>query len=674
MKRFFKSIKQNMTAYEIFLMLISAIVGSIFSLIGELNGKVSIIVFIIIILVFLIATIIIQIVCDRFNILSLMKKFNKNKQYKLTIMLGVNLSSGLWHTYKLSQRVKIGEQVKIACEKSLTDTSTYYDTMYILANFLIDDLGYTNVILDNAKIAYQNINYGIEKINTVLKMFEENNCTNKDMLKFKMLKLKAYRHEMGMLDKIKSFSSEKERDIIISEIREEFKNMFLELGQIEDIKGSDALLCAEYAMIKDDFQKIKENTSVNNKDLNEINQLLKKLYGLKDRINKIGDKVRCEEWNFKCERLKWEIQLFLPSEDIICKNYHELLKKITNPTDKTVNRYIDVYKRFLLYSKHLICNLVDSLDVNNIDGKIKEIDFYKKDLKLARKNANEFLDGCDAKKQISENKKINKDIDYLLEKKLKYKRKIILMIKNSNKVSTSVNKSNIANILQESHNFLFDHNLNVNNLSNKMSLLKSDLETIEKIKNGGILNTGFSKKNLCFKNNSNDQTVFLIMGAIGSGKTSLANFLYTQNFFNDDFEFLSVDLIKKEFFDEFDSLSTAYSLAKIFCNYRLQYLMKNGKNFVFELVPSTDAKLKMLQSIKKCGYKVVSIYLFTSDDQININRVEKRIALGADFVSTEKVKNSLVSTSKHLKKLVSLSNSIYFINSSNGEFKLIGSI
>ena len=143
MRRFLKTLKEKMTAYEVFIILISAIVGAIFSLIGGLNVEVAIYISIVIIVFFLIATIIIQWLVDRFNVLRLIKKFNEKKQYNLSIALGTNLSIGLWHTYRLKLRLKIGEQVKNAAEKSLIGASPdkQYELKYILAKTLIDDLG-----------------------------------------------------------------------------------------------------------------------------------------------------------------------------------------------------------------------------------------------------------------------------------------------------------------------------------------------------------------------------------------------------------------------------------------------------------------------------------------------------------------------------------------------------
>jgi len=397
MKHFLKALKEKMTAYEVFLILISAIVGTVFSLLGGLDIMISIYICIGIIAFFLIATIIIQFLVDRFNVLHLIKKFNKNKQYNLAIALGSNLSIGLWHTYNLKLRVKVGEQLKEAAQKSLiTANDKQYEMKYILSNILIDDLGYTNYILNNVETAYENICAGIKIIDQVLC---KSNKADINEQKFKELKLKALRHEMGMLADIEKLPNGEET---VHGIKKNFNELFEDLSDASE-KNSDALLCAEYANIKDAFHAAKTNS---NND--EAEDALKRISDLKNEINNIIDKVRCSEWQFKCDRLKWEIQLFLEKD--IYNNYRELLGKIEEPEDKTINRYIDIYKRFLQYSYYLIIHT----DISSPNATL-HLKTYKTELKQARKIASDFLFGCEAKKQMEEINCLNKNLDTALK-------------------------------------------------------------------------------------------------------------------------------------------------------------------------------------------------------------------------------------------------------------------
>lgn len=412
MRRFLRTLKEKMTAYEVFIILISAIVGAVFSLISGLNVDVAIYISIGIIAFFLIATILIQWLVDRFNVLRLIKKFNKKKQYNLSIALGTNLSIGLWHTYRLKLRLKIGEQVKIAAKKSLIEATPdkQYELKYILAKTLIDDLGYTNYILNYPEVAYENICEGIEVIDDLLDQLK----SPQDKLRFKELKLKALRHAMGMIDRIEHFVGGKTE---IEIVREKFNDLFNELISTDGGFNSDASLCAKYAVIKDMFLKSKAEDNKNNAEL-----ALQQIEKLKSRIvkllnsdeTKLEDKARYCEWEFKCNRLKWEIELFI--EQNIVENYKMLFKKITQPEDKTINRFLDIYKRFLLYSQYII----NHIDIADEDAK-SHIKTYKTNWGQAKKAAAEFLIGCEAKKQIKEIDDLNKNIKVLLKEKEKDK-------------------------------------------------------------------------------------------------------------------------------------------------------------------------------------------------------------------------------------------------------------
>lgn len=406
MKRFFKTLKEKMTAYEIFLILISSIVGAVFSLIGELEIEISIYICVSIIAFFLIATVIVQWIADRFNVLRLMAKFNRQGQYNLTIALGTNLSVGLWHTYKLKLRLKVGKQIKKAAEESSKNAppKKQYELKYILASTLIDDLGYTNYILDDAEEAYINIRKGIKIIDESIESLKGTSDEEKLEVKLKELKLKGLRHEMGMIDKIEHFLDGQNK---VKNVRLEF-NALLDLMKKSDSScNSDAVLCAEYAVIKDEFLRSQTD------DVSSGDIILSELANLMKRIELLHDTDRREEWRFKCLRLQWEIQLFFECSNII-ENYEALYEEIIRPADKTINRFIDIYKRFLLYSQYLINNL--AVSDKDAETHIKK---YKANWKNAKKIASEFLLGCEAKKQVKEIDEINKEMKSLLKKKAK---------------------------------------------------------------------------------------------------------------------------------------------------------------------------------------------------------------------------------------------------------------
>ena len=171
---------------------------------------------------------------------------------------------------------------------------------------------------------------------------------------------------------------------------------------------------------------------------------------------------------------------------------------------------------------------------------------------------------------------------------------------------------------------------------------------------------------------NSQRTAFVVLGAIGCGKSTLTRLLYSKGYFTENLEFLCEDLIKWQHFNDISPLKSAYRCAKVYLHYKLGYLLQNGHNFVYELVPSNKDKIKTLNLIKDSGYKIISIYICTDSEQININRVASRMALGADFVPAEKIVSRFYSTQEHLDDIVFLSDFVYLIDSSGVGFKLIG--
>jgi len=62
-----------------------------------------------------------------------------------------------------------------------------------------------------------------------------------------------------------------------------------------------------------------------------------------------------------------------------------------------------------------------------------------------------------------------------------------------------------------------------------------------------------------------------------------------------------------------------------------------GKSFAFETVLSTHEKLEFIRKAKWLGYKVHVVYVTTDDPQINIARVQSRVAQGGHDVPVDKI-------------------------------------
>jgi predicted ABC-type ATPase len=67
-------------------------------------------------------------------------------------------------------------------------------------------------------------------------------------------------------------------------------------------------------------------------------------------------------------------------------------------------------------------------------------------------------------------------------------------------------------------------------------------------------------------------------------------------------------------------------------------LLKNGADFTFETVLSTDRNLKLLKEAAAHGYDVQCLYVLTRSADINVVRVKKRVLGGGHDVPENKIR------------------------------------
>jgi len=65
--------------------------------------------------------------------------------------------------------------------------------------------------------------------------------------------------------------------------------------------------------------------------------------------------------------------------------------------------------------------------------------------------------------------------------------------------------------------------------------------------------------------------------------------------------------------------------------------LNDGISFTFETVLSTTSKMDFIKQAKEAGYRISTIYVVTSDCNININRIKARVKKGGHDVPTDKV-------------------------------------
>lgn len=165
------------------------------------------------------------------------------------------------------------------------------------------------------------------------------------------------------------------------------------------------------------------------------------------------------------------------------------------------------------------------------------------------------------------------------------------------------------------------------------------------------------------------KTMYLILGAIGSGKSTLAESLGSKL----NIDFISSDLYKKVYFNNYANLSTGYRKADLLVKFKLNMNCKNYISFIYELCPSNAEKILTITELKKkYSYRLITFIIGTDSSQVNIRRTLKRIQVeNADFVAVEKVASRYDLTFENLPQLINISEENYFIDNTDF-YKVVG--
>jgi predicted ABC-type ATPase len=95
-----------------------------------------------------------------------------------------------------------------------------------------------------------------------------------------------------------------------------------------------------------------------------------------------------------------------------------------------------------------------------------------------------------------------------------------------------------------------------------------------------------------------------------------------------------------------------------------QQLLLHEISFTYETVMSHSDKIAFLQKAEEKGYRVYLYYIATEDPEINISRVNIRVAEHGHNVAPEAVRNRYYKSLKQLKTAIKLSNRAYIWDNS----------
>ena len=105
-----------------------------------------------------------------------------------------------------------------------------------------------------------------------------------------------------------------------------------------------------------------------------------------------------------------------------------------------------------------------------------------------------------------------------------------------------------------------------------------------------------------------------------------------------------------------------------------QRLLANDLSFTYETVMSHESKVLFLQTAKEKGYRVYLYFIATEDPEINISRVNVRVAQKGHLVAPDIIKSRYYKSLQHLKDAVKKSNRAYVWDNSGSVSLLIAEI
>ena len=129
--------------------------------------------------------------------------------------------------------------------------------------------------------------------------------------------------------------------------------------------------------------------------------------------------------------------------------------------------------------------------------------------------------------------------------------------------------------------------------------------------------------------------LIVIAGPNGSGKTSTTR-LVIRHEWAESCEYINPDDIAQSKFGDWND-PNAVRQAVEYCEEWREQLLRDHKDFIFETVLSSDAKVEFLKRAKDEGYFIRMFFICTETPAINAARIAKRVMEGGHDVPINKI-------------------------------------
>ncbi len=170
------------------------------------------------------------------------------------------------------------------------------------------------------------------------------------------------------------------------------------------------------------------------------------------------------------------------------------------------------------------------------------------------------------------------------------------------------------------------------------------------------------------------KTLFLVVGAIGSGKSSVCKYLFSESKLG-KIVFIASDEYKKKYFNvEVTKGNKGYRAADELMMEALELAAtdNNVENILVEFCPMRQNKIRtILSMVNKYNLKVVLLLVHTESSDINVSRTSVRNET-SDKVNQKKVLQSHEYVFINSFIFMESASSVYFIDNSKTTPKVVG--
>ena len=135
--------------------------------------------------------------------------------------------------------------------------------------------------------------------------------------------------------------------------------------------------------------------------------------------------------------------------------------------------------------------------------------------------------------------------------------------------------------------------------------------------------------------------ILVLAGPNGSGKSTITQY------FDKVGSYTNAD-------DVVATIGISNEKAAILVDQKRYKSIDNKEDFTFEIVLSSNYKLKILEKAKQEGYFIKCIFVLTIDPLINVSRVETRVAFGGHDVDKKKIIERYYKSLNNIKVLMEL--------------------